>query len=301
MRTYPIFLRIDGQPVYLLGDGPGAARRLAVLRESGADLRHDTRFDPARLAGSTLAFGTEAVEADLIALSERARASGIPVNIMDRPALCSFITPAIIDRGLIRIAISTGGAAPSLASVIRGRLEAALPAALANLAPLAEAARQTARRLLTDKGAQREAIQRVLTGRLAGQALAGDLPGALSGIAAEIHAGPSGATIQLLANIGNDADLVTIGAQRVMMAADIVIHSGHARAILDLARRDAHFVDSAAGPLDLRQLTLSHASSRPRITRLYRPEEAPQLLADLAALGSADCTPVIMPGAAVPT
>ena len=298
MRTYPLFMRINGQPVYLLGEGPGTERRRTALNNCGALLRQDTRFDPTRLSGCTLAFGTEADEADLLALSETARANGIPVNIMDRPALCSFITPAIIDRGLVQVAISTGGAAPSLASIIRGRLEAALPATLANLAPLAEAARHAARRLLPDKGAQREAIQKVLTSRLADQALAGDLPGALDGIAGELQAASPIATIHLLANIGDDSDLVTIGAQRAMMAADIVIHSGHARTILDLARRDAQFIDSAAGPVELRTLALSHPSTRPRISRLYRPEEAARLHADRASLRDPGYASVAIPGAA---
>ena len=127
MRHYPAFLKLDGRQVLLLGSGEVAARKAEPLRRAGAIIRQADAFSPDLLDGIVLALGADAPEAELHALSEAAQARGIPVNIVDRPELCSFISPAIIARDDITVAISTGGAAPVLARMIRQNIEALLP------------------------------------------------------------------------------------------------------------------------------------------------------------------------------
>ena len=110
MRHFPIFLDLTGRRVLVIGDGPVAARKAEPLQQAGADVMIRARFDPTDLFGCALAIGADAPDADVVALSQAAQAAGIPVNVVDRPALCSYITPATIDRDPITIAVSSSGA-----------------------------------------------------------------------------------------------------------------------------------------------------------------------------------------------
>eukprot|EP01035_Chromulina_nebulosa_P044960 gene44960-biopygen30958 len=137
MRHFPAFLDLHGRPALVLGTGEVGQRKAGLLAQAGARVLLRDRFDPADLDGCAVAIGADAAEADLAALSQAARARGIPVNVVDRPALCSFISPAVIDRDPITIAISTAGQAPVLARMLRQRIEAIIPPAFGRLAALA--------------------------------------------------------------------------------------------------------------------------------------------------------------------
>ncbi len=126
IRYFPAFLDLAGRRALVLGSGEVAARKAAALARAGAEVAVAAAFDPVLLRGCAIAVGADAPEAELRALSEAARAAGIPVNVVDRPALCSFITPAIVDRDPIVVAVSSGGAAPVLARDVRGKIEALL-------------------------------------------------------------------------------------------------------------------------------------------------------------------------------
>jgi len=115
MRHFPIFLDLAGRQALVLGEGEVAERKAQALAGAGAAVTRLARFAPGSLAGIAIAIGAGAPEADLRALAEAARGLGIPVNIVDRPALSSFIMPALVDRDPLTIAIASGGAAPMLA------------------------------------------------------------------------------------------------------------------------------------------------------------------------------------------
>ena len=115
MQHFPVFLDLRGQTALLLGHGEQAEAKATLLTAAGAEIRHAEHFTPALLEGIALAIGAGAAEADLAALAAACRARGIPVNVVDRPALCSALLPAIIDRAPMTIAVSSGGAAPVLA------------------------------------------------------------------------------------------------------------------------------------------------------------------------------------------
>lgn len=139
LPSLPLFHRLAGQPVVVLGHGEAAeAKRRLVLRAGGKvieDLAEgiDT--------GARLAFIAHEDEAACQADAIRARGAGLLVNVVDKPALCDFTTPSIIDRAPVIVAVGTGGASAGLAKALRLRLERLLPQGLGALADALYAAR----------------------------------------------------------------------------------------------------------------------------------------------------------------
>ncbi len=296
MRHFPAFLDLRGRRVLLLGAGEAAERKAALLRAAGAQIAHAASFDPANLAGCALAVGAGADEADLRALSAAARDAGIPVNVVDRPELCSFIMPAIVDRDPITVAVSSGGAAPVLARLIRARIEAAVPPAFGRLAAMAEAFKAEIRAGLPDLTARRRVLEGLFSGRAAELLFAGrddearaEFSAALSG------ATPAGGMVFLVGAGPGAADLLTLRAQRLLGEADVVVHDRHvSAAVLELARRDADREPAAADPAE-RLIALARAGRR--VVRLVAGSPAPYG-AEASALASAGVMFALVPGVA---
>jgi uroporphyrin-III C-methyltransferase/precorrin-2 dehydrogenase/sirohydrochlorin ferrochelatase len=242
MRHFPAFLDLRGRIALVLGAGEVAERKAALLAAAGATLLRAERFDAALLEGAAIAVGADAPEADLHALSAAAQARGIPVNIVDRPGLCSFIMPAIVERDPVTVAISTGGAAPVLARLIRQRIEAVLPPALGALAALAGRFSARVRRLLPEAAARRRFLESALVGPPAELALAGRLAEAEAAFARALAAAdpaPRGMVFLVGAGPGR-ADLLTLRAQRLLGEADVIVHDRLvSEEVLAMARRDA--------------------------------------------------------------
>jgi len=139
--AYPIALNLVGRRVLVVGGGNVALRKARTLAGAGAavrvvspeilpELRADPRFeciaepyDARHLAGAALVIAATDDEAVNARVAAGARAAGVLVNVVDRPALCDFIVPSVVERGALVIAISTGGAAPGLARRLREELE----------------------------------------------------------------------------------------------------------------------------------------------------------------------------------
>ncbi|MBY0329396.1 MAG: siroheme synthase CysG [Acetobacteraceae bacterium] len=242
MRQFPVFLDLAGRVALVLGSGGVAARKAEPLRRAGATIRAAARFAPALLDGVAIAIGADAPEADLAALSAACMARGIPVNVVDRPALCSFLMPAIVDRDPVTIAIGTGGAAPALARMVRQRIEAVLPPGLGRLAALAGRFKAAVRRALPDLPARRRFLDDVLAGPVAELAMAGSTAAAEAAFARALHAAdaaPPG-IVHLVGAGPGAADLLTLRAQRLLGEADVIVHDRLVSpAVLDMARRDA--------------------------------------------------------------
>ena len=242
MRHFPAFLDLNGRPVLLLGEGEVIARKALLLRRAGAALRRAPRFEAALLDGVVLAIGADAPEDDLRALSVEAQRRGIPVNIVDRAELCSFIMPAIVDRDPVTIAISTGGASPTLARMVRQKIEAVLPPRLGALARLAERFQALMRRRLPDLPARRRFLNAALTGPPGEHALAGreqEAEAAFAQALDDAAARPSGIVYLVGAGPGA-ADLLTLRALRLLGEADVIVHDRLVSdEVLDMARRDA--------------------------------------------------------------
>jgi uroporphyrin-III C-methyltransferase/precorrin-2 dehydrogenase/sirohydrochlorin ferrochelatase len=242
MQHFPVFLDLRGRVALVLGAGEAAERKAALLREAGAEIRHATAFAPALLDGIAIAIGAEASDADLQALSESCRARGIPVNVVDRPALCTALMPAIIDRAPVTVAVSSGGAAPVLARLVRQKIEAALPPGLGRIAAMAERWKAAVRKRLPELGARRRFLESALDGPPAALAAAGreaEADRAMEDALANADRAPRG-MVHLVGAGPGAGDLLTLRALRLLGEADVIVHDrlGTDDA-LAMARRDA--------------------------------------------------------------
>lgn len=263
MRFFPIFLDLAGRRVLVVGDGPAARRKADLLAQAGAVVATRPAFCLDDLPGTCLAIGADAPAAGLQALSDAARAAGVPVNVVDRPELCSFIMPAIIDRDPVLVAVSTGGAAPVLARLLRARIEAALPPGIGRLAAVAGSVAAELRRRLPDVAKRRRVLEQAFAGAAAELAFAGrEAEARESLLAAAGENAPAPGFVHFIAAPA-EVDLLTLRAQRLLGEADAVLHDpGVPATVLDAARRDADRLQ--AGATDAARLAASGA----RVVRL---------------------------------
>ena len=262
MRFFPLFMDLDDQSVLLVGGGEPAAQKLRLLTRTGARIhvlatapcseivelaaagavRLERRELAARdLAGVRLAYVALADHAASARAVAMARAAGVPVNAVDRQELCDFITPAIVDRDPVIVAIGTEGAAPVLARQIKARIEAMLPSRLGGLARWAGSLRQRAAGAISTGAARRRFWEEFFAGSVAQAYLAGDLPGATNGVERALAGVVAGTGRVSLVGAGpGDPDLLTIKAMRALQEADVIVADRLiGSAILDRARREA--------------------------------------------------------------
>ena len=242
MQHFPVFLDLRGQTALLLGSGEQAEAKATLLAAAGAAIRRADSFTPALLDGIVLAIGAGTAEAELVALAAACRARGIPVNVVDRPALCSALLPAIIDRAPMTIAVSSGGAAPVLARLVRQKIEAVLPPGLGLIAALAERWKAAIRQRLPALGPRRRFLEQVLEGEPSRRAAAGDAAGADRAMAAALASAeerPRG-MVHLVGAGPGAGDLLTLRALRLLGEADVIVHDRlGCEDALGMARRDA--------------------------------------------------------------
>ena len=241
MRHFPIFMDLQGRSALVLGHGENADRKADALRRCGALVTQSTQFATTLLDDCAVAIGAEASEDDLAALVRAARSRGIPVNVVDRPELCTFISPAVIDREPITIAVSSSGAAPVLARLIRARIEALIPPAFGRLAALGDEFKTEIRRRMPDTALRRRVLERAFGGRVADLVMAGQDDAARAEMAREIDGGADPTGIVYLVGAGpGAADLLTLRAHRLLGEADVIVHDRLVgKGVLDMARRDA--------------------------------------------------------------
>ncbi len=246
MEFLPIFLRLEGRLAVLVGGGEVASRKIELLRRAGARIRvvapdlapqiaelkdieiRQRVFDPADLDGAELVVAATDDHAVNERVAAEARLRHLPVNVVDDPALCSFIMPAIVDRGRVVAAISTGGVSPILARLIRNRIELALPPSVERLAELAAAWRGRVKKALPGGTDRRRFWEALLGGEAA------DIDAALA------EAAPGqGRLVRITVPVG-DPEALTLRALRLLQSADLILHeAGVPDMILEFARRDA--------------------------------------------------------------
>nr|VFJ47373.1 MAG: uroporphyrin-III C-methyltransferase / precorrin-2 dehydrogenase / sirohydrochlorin ferrochelatase [Candidatus Kentron sp. DK] len=265
MNLLPIFLNVEGRSCLVIGGGEVAARKVALLLQAGASVtvvapdpgrsaaelgkegRIEIRaraFSPEDLADRYLVIAAT----DDHALNERvarlAHERSIPVNVVDKPALCSFIVPSVIDRSPVVVAVSTGGASPVLARIIRARLETLVPAAFGKLAELAAEFRDKVKAHFSHPPDRRIFWEKVLQGPIAEMVFSGKEDAARDALneALEAETGAPRGTgeVYLVGGGPGDPDLLTFRALRLMQQADVVVHDRLVSpAVLELVRRDA--------------------------------------------------------------
>lgn len=264
MDFLPLFHKLQGRVVLVVGGGEVALRKARLLSEAGAQLRvvaPQIRSELNELAGEGGVFqrGYETADLQGVALviaatddeplnariSAEAQALGIPVNVVDAPALCSVIFPAIVDRSPLIVAVTSGGDAPVLARLIRAKIETWIPATYGQLAGLAKKFRQRVKQLFPDVQQRRVFWEDVFQGQIAESVFAGKL-GEGERLLEEKIAGAAPRALGEVYLVGagpGDPDLLTFRALRLMQQADVVLYDRLvAPAIIDLCRRDAERV-----------------------------------------------------------
>ncbi|MGN6279584.1 MAG: NAD(P)-dependent oxidoreductase [Sphingomonas sp.] len=242
LPSLPLFFAVAGRPVILLGDGEAAAAKRRLLERAGARIVDEAA--EAALAIVAIEDETEAVGAVV-----RLKARGVLVNAVDRPALCDFTLPAIVDRAPVIVAIGTGGASAGLAATLRQRLETILPARLGALASRLSMSRDAIRARYPDGDERRRALGTAMS---AG-GLLDPLVAEPEAVDAWLHtataAPPQLVTIRLRSL---DPDDLTLREARLIGRADRLFHRADVPpAILDRARADAPRHACTAPPADL--------------------------------------------------
>jgi uroporphyrin-III C-methyltransferase/precorrin-2 dehydrogenase/sirohydrochlorin ferrochelatase len=299
---FPIFLDLAGARVIVVGGGEAAFAKIRLLQRSRAIL---TVVDPMPLAeiavlaedgrlelrrrcfvtndldGARLCYVALDDVAEAAEVVAEARRRGVLVNAVDRPALCDFTTPAIVERGSIVIAISTGGAAPALARALRARVEAAVPPAYSALAAFCRRWRGRVRQELGDRERRRHFWDAVVAGSEAAAVLDGNSVEAEALIADRLGRAQSGDTAPSgrasFIDVGTgDPEQLTLKALRAVQGADVILYDTRiGTRILDFARRDARRIDvgkwrgrQAMGEAAIDRLIHTHARAGAHIVRL---------------------------------
>jgi precorrin-2 dehydrogenase/sirohydrochlorin ferrochelatase len=246
MNAFPAYFPLQGKRVVIVGEGEGAEAKARLFAGSPAvveRLSSAAGADVRAYVGAALVFVATPDDAAAEAASRAARAAGTPVNVVDRPQLSDFVTPAVIDRGEVVAAIGTGGAAPILASLLRGDIEARVPEGAGRVAALLGRMQAEVRAAFPDLAQRRAFLRRALDGPAAEAALAGDGVRAEAQLREAIAAGLIAAGHVRLIDGSGPADLLTLRAARALAEADVlVIDPAADPGIVALARRDARRV-----------------------------------------------------------
>ncbi|MEO9333173.1 siroheme synthase CysG [Ectopseudomonas guguanensis] len=297
MQFLPLFHKLQGRPVLVIGGGEVALRKARLLSDAGARLRvvaPEIRSELQELAGAegialrgyascdlqgvALVIAATDDEPLNARISAEAQAQGIPVNVVDAPALCSVIFPAIVDRSPLIVAVSSGGDAPVLARLIRAKIETWIPATYGQLANLGKRFRERVKQLFPDVQQRRVFWEDVFQGQIAESVFAGK-PEEGERLLEERLAGAAPRALGEVYLVGagpGDPDLLTFRALRLMQQADVVLYDRLvAPAIIELCRRDAERIyvgkrraDHAVPQEQINQLLIDLARQGKRVLRL---------------------------------
>lgn len=330
MKHFPIFLAVEGRRVVLSGGGDAAMAKLRLLMKTEAQLTviasdiapdiHkwaaqgklriiERAMEPGDALCATLFYAANEDETEDARVSEIANDEGALVNIVDNLADSQFITPAIVDRDPVTVAIGTEGAAPVLARAIKADLEERLPTQLGVLARIGKSFRHAVEVL--PMGRKRrdfwtsfyfnngpKAIEDAGTTAVI-PALETLLDGHITATAEQGH-------VDLVGAGPGDPELLTLKARNALDKADVVIHDRLVTAeILELARREAIIIDAgktgfgrAMKQSDIDALIVQHALNGHHVVRLKAgdPTVFGRLDEEIEAIEAADITYRVIPG-----
>ncbi|MDH3694639.1 MAG: siroheme synthase CysG [Gammaproteobacteria bacterium] len=301
MNFLPIFINIRGRNCLVVGAGDVAARKARLLLDAGArvsviapeacaaiqklntdeELSYQQQaFSPNQLSGNELVIAATNDQTINQKVSTAAREQHLPVNVVDQPELCSFIMPSIVDRSPVLVAVSTGGASPVLARLLRGKLETMIPAAYGQLAELVAGFRQQVNQQFRTSNDRRRFWETVLDGPIAEMLFSGKNKAARASLEKAVsdadqephHTGE----VYLVGAGPGDPDLLTFRALRLLQQSDVVLHDRLVSPeILAMARRDAEKIyvgkekaNHAVRQENINQLLVDFAKQGKRVCRL---------------------------------
>lgn len=301
MDYLPIFIDVKQQPCLIVGGGAVAARKMAVLRKAGAsitvvspslsselamhlekgNIQHEARvFTDSDIDGCVLVVAaTDNAEINQH-IASLAKQKNILVNVVNHSGQRHFIMPSIIDRSPVLIAVSTGGASPVLARLIRTRLEGLIPSSYGRLGALVETFRDKVKAAFTKVEMRRVFWENILAGPIAELVFSGhddEAKKRLEQAIKQASADPQLPGEVYLVGAGpGDPDLLTFRALRLMQQADVVVYDRLVSpAIMDKVRRDAEVVyvgkkraDHTMQQENISQLLVHLAKQGKRVLRL---------------------------------
>jgi len=268
MQYFPMFYKLQDRSCLVVGGGDVAARKVSLLVRAGARVSViapalgeslqgrlnageitylPKSFESSDLEGFVLVIAATDDTSVNKNISRAAQQHNIPVNVVDQPALCTFIVPSIIDRSPVQVAVSTGGASPVLARLLRARLETMIPAAYGRLATLMEEFRGKVKQHFKNPDKRRYFWEKVIQGPIAEMVFSGKEEAARDAMHSAIDEGELNASdkgeVYLVGAGPGDPDLLTFRALRLLQQADVIVYDRLvSEQILDLARRDADLV-----------------------------------------------------------
>jgi len=332
LARLPVFLALDGRRALLAGGSQAAAWKAELLSAAGArvevyaddvsDEMEQIAAEPPRgeiilhrrvwtaddLHGAAVAIGAFDGEDSAAAFAKAARAAGVPVNVIDKPAFCDFAFGAIVNRSPLVIGISTDGAAPVFAQAIRAKLEALLPKGFAGWAAAAARWRGALKASGLSFAGRRKFWQLFTAHAVANpdsEPAQDDFDrfvATVTGQGAKVELG----TVTLVGAGPGDPELLTLRAVRALQSADVILFDDLvSREVLDFARREAKKLlvgKTGFGPSckqeDINALIVSLARQGKRVVRLKGGD--PLIFArageEIAACRAADIAVEVVPG-----
>ena len=303
LAVLPVFFKLKGQRVILAGGSDPALWKAELLAAAGARLEvyaenpipefarliaqppageirlHKRPWCIDDFANAVLAIGALDDDAEAQAFVCAAKAAGVPVNVIDRPAYCAFQFGAIVNRSPLVVAISTDGAAPVFAQAIRSRFEALLPQGFKHWAQAAKTWRAAGNRLGLTLADRRRFWER-FTERALADAQRAPTDKDLEDLIAQGGSGAAaeGATghVSLVGAGPGDPELLTLKAVRALRGADVILYDDLVTApVLEFARREAKRVlvgKTGYGPAckqtEINALMVAYAREGKRVVRL---------------------------------
>jgi uroporphyrin-III C-methyltransferase/precorrin-2 dehydrogenase/sirohydrochlorin ferrochelatase len=272
LAVFPAFHKVAGRRVVIVGGGAEAAAKIRLLAETSAEIAVFAAFLDRQagvaliaaggdwlgvwpsaddLAGAALIFAATGSDASDREICDLAHSVGVPVNVVDRPELCDFYTPAIVNRAPLAVAVCSEGVAPVLSRHVRARIEALLAPAFGDLAGLAERFRGRVRDALPTASERRRFWARFFSGSVAGKVFAGRGHEAEREALRTLEIDPLWKGHVSLVGAGPGAeDLLTLRAQRLLQEADVIVYDRLVpEAVVAQGRRDARriYVGKAKG------------------------------------------------------
>lgn len=302
LARLPVFFALSGKRVVLAGGSHAAAWKAELISAAGArvevyaqDFSDEMRavaadapdgdialiarvWTPVDLNGAAMAIGAFEDDGDAAAFATAARAAGVPVNVIDKPAFCDFSFGAIVNRSPLVIGISTDGAAPVFAQAIRAKLEALLPIGFAHWAAAASRWRDKVKATGLSFAGRRKFWQ-VFTAHAVTHAQTAPSDSDFDRFVAEVKglgAAVESGSVTLVGAGPGDPELLTLRAVRALQSADVILFDDLvSRGVLDFARREARKLlvgKTGFGPScrqdDINALMVSLAKQGKRVVRL---------------------------------